>query len=82
MPLRLTLSVPEKKDKDGQGKSQKSFLPYLGKPGFVALSKDTKPIELCSCREGDDGTLLVWDRKIRKYLLCSRSDIANKREQV
>jgi len=55
--------------KDNQGRWHKSFLEYLGKPGFTALSKKNDSIEVWFCLECDFGALLIWDTETRKYLL-------------
>jgi hypothetical protein len=55
--------------RDDERKWRKSFLQYLGKPGFTALDNKTGSIRVWFCMECDYGASLVWDKKTKKYLL-------------
>jgi hypothetical protein len=55
--------------KDHKGRWQKSFLEYLGKPGFTALDNKAGQVRVWFCMECDYGVSLIWDTEAKKYLL-------------
>lgn len=48
------------------GKLQKSFLEYLGKPAFAALSEN-HPMEVWFCMDCNYGVSLLWDKVTGAY---------------
>lgn len=55
--------------RDDERRWHKSFLEYLGKPGFAALDNKGNPIRVWFCMECDYGASLVWDKGTKQYLL-------------
>jgi hypothetical protein len=55
--------------RNDERKWRKSFLGYLGKPGFAALDNKTGSVRVWFCMECDYGASLVWDKETKKYLL-------------
>ena len=47
----------------------RSFLEYLGKPGFTALDNKAGQVRVWFCMECDYGVSLFWDAETKKYLL-------------
>jgi hypothetical protein len=54
--------------KDQAGNWQKSFLRYLGKPAFAALSKND-PMEIWFCMMCDQGVHLIWEKLKGEYTI-------------